>query len=154
MSFQKSLAMGQIGETLFYLAHEGKLEQLDGFKSDFVLLETGQGVELKTDYWDFNKTPNFFIERYSNMNEKSPGGPWQAQKNGSDLFCYFYVKNMTFYKFETTPLVNALEEIIKTLPATNVSNKTYVTQGYRVPRSLLSHLSEEYTLKVTMEKKK
>lgn len=149
----KSLAMGEIGESLFYQAHEGKLEKLDGFKSNFKLIETGQGVELKTDYWAMSKTPNFFFERYSDKAKQSPGGPWQAQKHGSDIFCYFYVKDLTFYRFETTPLVNALEEIIKTLPTTDIPNKTYITQGYRVPRSLLTDLGEQFKLKIGIQDK-
>lgn len=151
MSFQKSLSMGEIGESLFYQAHEGKLEKLSGFKSDFTLIETGQGVELKTDYWAMSKTPNFFFERYSDKDKQSPGGPWQSREHGSDLFCYFYVKDLTFFKFETVPLVTALEDIIKTIPPTDVPNKTYITQGYRVPRMLLKDLYLECKLKVSIK---
>jgi len=128
------------------------LEKLSGFKSDFTLIETGQGVELKTDYWAMSKTPNFFFERYSDKARQTPGGPWQSIENGSDLFCYFYVKDLTFFRFETVPLVEALEEIIKTISPTDIMNKTYITQGYRVPRALLKDISEEFKLKVEIKK--
>jgi hypothetical protein len=133
------------------MAHEGQIEKLDGFKSDFRCLETGQGIEIKTDYWAMSNTVNFFMEHYSDKNKQTPGGPYQALANGSNIFVYFYIKDMTFFKFETPKLVDALNDIIKTIPPTDVKNSTYVTQGYRVPRHLLKDIYTIHKLKVSVE---
>lgn len=151
MGFKESLKMGDIGQTLYYQAHEGKLEKTDGFKSDFILLETGEGIELKTDYWSMSETTNFFMERYSNMNKMSPGGPWQAKNSGSTIFVYFYVRDLTFYTFKTDNLIEALEKVIPTLKPTDIQNKTYVTRGYRVPRSMLEDIAIKNELKVKIK---
>ncbi len=151
MSFQSSLALGQIGETLYYQSHEGKLEKLDGFQSDFKMVETGTLVELKTDYYAMSKTPNFFIERYSNLEKQTPGGPYQAITHGSTMFVYFYVRDLTFYQFETSNLIEAFYRILPTLKPTEVRNSTYITQGYLVPRVMLKDIYQERKIKLHVE---
>jgi hypothetical protein len=151
VSFYKSKGQGDIGESLFFQAHEGRLEKIDGLKGDFVLKETGQKLELKTDLWVMDRTPNFFMERYSNKATQSPGGPWQSAAHGSDLFIYFYVKDLTFYQFETKKLVEALERIVPTLAPTDIPNTGYVTQGYRVPRTMLADIATIKRIKVKVE---
>ena len=148
MSFNASLARGQLGEMLYYQAHEGKLEKLDGFKSDFKMVETGELIELKTDFYTMSKTQNFFFERYSNLEKGSPGGPYQAQVNGSNLFVYFYVNDMTFYEFKTDDLVAALDKLIPTLKPSDVKNSTYVTRGYLIPRGIIKDIATERKIKL------
>lgn len=151
MSFKKSLDMGELGAILYHEAHDGKLEKLDGFKCDFREIATGKGIELKSDFWCMDKTPNMFFEKYSNLERGTPGGPWRSIEDGADLFVYFYVKDLTFYQFETKQLVEALEKIVPGLTPTNVPNPKYTTQGYRVPRSMLEGLAVPRRIKVKLE---
>lgn len=151
MSFQKSKDMGELGAILYYEAHEGRLEKLDGFKCDFREIATGKGIELKADFWAMDRTPNYFFERYSNLERGTPGGPWRSIEDGADLFVYLYVKDLTFYQFETKKLVEALDKIVPTLTPTDVPNAKYTTQGYRVPRAMLDHLTEPKHIKVKLE---
>lgn len=151
MSFKASLSRGQVGEILYMNAHNGKLEQLDGFKSDFKVIETGELVELKTDYYSMEKTPNFFFERFSDVDKKKPGGPHQAILNGSSLFVYFYVKDLVFFEFNTEKLIKVLDELIPSLRPTDVKNTSYVTRGYLVPRAKIIDIAVERKIKLYVE---
>lgn len=148
MSFTTSLRFGDAGEAIWYQAHPG-LERIDGLKGDFVDPE-GRKWELKTDLWSMEKTPNFFFERYSDAARKSPGGPYQALQHGCVYFCYFYIANMTYFKFHCAELVEALDLILPGLTPTEVQNKGYTTVGYRVPRDYVAHLAEPIKLKVSL----
>jgi hypothetical protein len=149
--FKASLNQGEIGECLFYQAHDGKLEKIDGLKGDFIWKETGQKLELKTDLWKMADTPNFFIERWSDKKAGKPGGPWQSLGHGCELFVYLYVKDLTYFTFNTEQLVGRLEEIIPKLAATPVANKTWTTEGYRVPRSALEDIATVGRIKVGLD---
>jgi hypothetical protein len=148
VSFTTSLRFGDAGEAIWYQAHPG-LSRIDGLKGDF-LDANGEKWELKTDLWSMEKTPNFFIERYSDMARKTPGGPYQALVHGCRYFCYFYIASLTYFKFDCAELVATLDEVLPKLTPTEVQNKGYTTMGYRVPRDLLTHLAKPVTLKVSI----
>lgn len=147
-AFKAQLRAGQIGEIIYQAAHRDDLLKLDGFQSDFIHKPTGQGLELKTDYYPLDKTPNFFFERYSNKEKGTPGGPWQAMGHGSDLFVYFYVSSLTYFTFDTKALVGKLEQLIPALEPWDVRNKTHTTVGYRVRRDELTELYQVTELEV------
>lgn len=134
--FDNSLREGQKGEELFHKAFPDRLEKLDGFKNDFIL-DGKYFIELKSDYYDINRTPNFFMERWGDKEKKSPGGPWQALLNGNHYYIYFFPKNGIYYSFTTKELVDRLEKIIYDLPLIDIPNKTWITQGYKINRELL-----------------
>ena len=152
MSFRASLNLGAVGEMLYHQAHCGTLNRTNGRAGDFVNRETGDIVELKTDYYPMDKTPNFFFERFSDGDKKSPGGPWQALGHGCKTFVYFFVANMTTFTFDTAQLVAHLDSIEHTLEPFKVGNSTWTTIGYRVPREVLAPLYETMTLTVTVSK--
>lgn len=146
--------MGDLGEILFFEAHCRDMVRLDGFKSDFQCKTSGDTVELKTDFYSFDETPNFFFERISNESKGSPGGPWQSLANGTDTFVYFFVKELTYFKFNVATLVTRLEEIIPTLKPVPIANKNFTTIGYRVPRTLVEDIAEKVSLSVKRKKAK
>lgn len=149
MSFNTSLKFGEIGEAIFHQAHELTIGKHPGRDGDFFELATGEKVELKTDYWSMDDTPNFFFERFSDYGKQSPGGPWQAIGHGCTHFVYFYLKNLTVFRFDTATLVAALEPLLPTLKPFPIRNKTYTTVGYRVPRELLKDIYIEEKLEVS-----
>jgi hypothetical protein len=149
-SFKGQLRTGQIGEVLFHLAHAGTLTRTDGRKADFLCALTGDGTELKTDSYDMEKTPFFFMERFSDAEKRSPGGPWQAASHGAKYFAYFFVTNLTFFRFETEKLVAKLDELLPSLTPVPISNKSWTTVGYKVPRAALEGLYERVALNVTI----
>lgn len=146
-TFKSQLKQGEVGEVLFASAHP-QLMKLDGFKSDFLDQSTGLKVELKTDFYDMNKSTNFFFERWGNSEAGKPGGPWQATEHGTDTLVYFFVRNLTYFKFQLRPLVERLEVLIQGIQPTKVPNSTYTTIGYKVPRAAVMDLAEMYELKV------
>ena len=154
MSFQSSKNLGQLGEMLFFQAHEGDMTKIDGLSGDFVWHETGEKVELKTDYWQMGKTPNYFFERYSDRDKKTPGGPWQALGHDCDLFVYFYVSDLTYFVFNTKELVKHLDKIIPRIEPTLITNQSWVTEGYRVPRAMLQDIATEHKLVVRKNRTK
>lgn len=137
-NFKTSLSKGKVGEA-FLLEKWPELTLLDGLNADFKLPD-GRTLELKTDYYNMDETANFFIERISNSNKQSPGGPWQAASKGIDLFAYLYIKNKMLFIFDTIKLVAFLES--QSFSLSDVKNKNYITRGIKVPRAQLNHLAE------------
>ena len=137
--FNNSLKEGQYGEELFAKKYEEKLERLDGLKNDFRVIKSGKTIELKGDYYDMNRTPNFFIERFSYRNEI--GGPWQALANNNDFFVYWFIKNKVEYIFKTKELVERLDKIVDNYELTSIQNIHHVTRGYKIPRTELEDIA-------------
>lgn len=146
--FSASLKVGQVGETLFFEANCDHLKREDGRARDFTDIKTGEGIELKSDCWSMQDTPNFFMERYSNVDKKTPGGPWQSLANGTRYFIYFYLSNLTYFTFEVFELCRFLEQNEDKWEAKEVENPKYKTLGYRVPRAAIEHLATISYLKV------
>lgn len=87
--FSNSLICGQAGEELFYQLNSDKLLFADGYKFDFTLKHSGKTVELKSDYYDSEKTENFFMERFSDFHRKTEGGVWQSGEEWGRLLRLF-----------------------------------------------------------------
>ena len=97
--FEDSLKKGDYGEKIFYDYFKDKLEKQDGIVHDFKIKNTDIYIELKSDYYDIDKTENFFIEKYSDKNRNKYGGPWQALLNNNKYYIYFFVKNKILFIF-------------------------------------------------------
>jgi hypothetical protein len=139
--FQRSLEKGKAGEELFMKLWPG-LERLDGRKSDFKVLATGELLELKSDSYDMNKTDNCFIELWSNDALKRPGGPMQAMAHGTHLWVYYFPKNGTCLVFRTNHLVDWLLKNSGKYKRTPIQNRGWYTVGIVVPRKDLEKLYE------------
>lgn len=142
--FRESLAVGSAGEALF-CKYRPEWERLDGRKHDFVNKLTGDTLELKTDTYDMKQTRNFFIERYGHLEKLKPGGPWQAQVNGSTFWSYLFVQNMTLFTWQTSQLVALLDSMKLPRPS-YIYNPGYVTLGYKIERGLLMPIGTESKL--------
>lgn len=136
--FEDSLKSGQYGENIFSQKHSNTIEKLDGLKNDFRILKSGETIELKSDYYDSDRTENFFFERYSY--DDIDGGPWQALKNKNDYFVYFFIKNDVEYIFDTQQLVDKLDEIVSNYKLIDVPNKNHITRGYKIPREVFKEI--------------
>lgn len=146
--FGKQNDIGQAGERLV-VNNYSDIGYYDEDHSTDLLHKDGRKIELKTDTYSMKRTPNFFMERYSNDTAYAPGGPWQALEKGSDIFIYMFVNNKKLFVFEDiTALIRELEELIKTynMQLVPIKNKGYNTLGYKIPRETLSHLFKEVTL--------
>lgn len=144
--FFESRAQGDIGELMFLEAHKGQLIKDNTRGRDFTLLFSDEGVELKSDFFSFEKTPNFFFERYSNTEFQTAGGPWRAKEEGTRWFVYLFVDSLTAFRFDVNDLVRVLDEIAPTLELRSVKNRSWTTLGYLVPRDLLAPIFKQYNL--------
>lgn len=132
--FNEQLKLGQAGEEFFVDCYSSlKPVFTDGRKSD-IIIQNKHKIELKTDYYEMSKTENFFIERYSDFNKKTSGGPWRTKTDRVKFFVYFYIKNKVFYWFDTKTLILEIEKNIDKYETRLIKNKSYNTFGYLVPR--------------------
>lgn len=141
--FREQLAVGDKGEAWFLANYPRRLEKLDGRKADFRVASSLERLELKTDSYSLEKTPNFFFERFSDRDKKTPGGPWRAKQDKVDIFCYLFIASGTWFEFRDIPaLVKHLDAWLKAekpKPKT-IPNRGWVTEGYAVPRNSVSGL--------------
>ena len=138
-NFQKDLQRGLAGQQAFAKLF-ANVRHTDGKRGDLTI--NGAKIELKVDFYDMEKTPNFFIERYSSKETFSPGGPWQAATHECDYFVYMFMMQMTGFVFEVPDIVKQLEAMEKQLKPVEVRNKSWTTLGFRVPRQALKPLFE------------
>jgi hypothetical protein len=138
--WKAQLNVGQRGEDLFAEMYP-KVTKTDGRVSDFVL--NGEGIELKTDTYSMDATPNFFMEYYGNVDKAAIGGPWRAAKDGVTWFVYMFIQQKKCFWFRSETLVKFLNEHIKTLKPKSVKNRGYEALGYAVSREACAHLQEE-----------
>lgn len=139
--FQAQLTVGSRGEELFLERYPSKLIVHPEHAYDFDCKVTGAKIELKTDTYNIDKTDNFFIERYSDVHKKSPGGVWQSYEKGVTVFCYYFVRNNIWFQFNDLPtLVSRLEELTKKKGMIYIKNKGWITGGYKIKREDLEDL--------------
>jgi hypothetical protein len=145
--FKSSLVAGQVGEALFQSLTGFK--KLSGYQSDFLDESTNETYELKTDSYTLEKTKNFFIELYSNVDKGTLGGPKQAASHGSKYWVYLYAASKVYYVFNTLELIAELdrlssEQVFKRI---NIPNRSWTTVGILVPRALLTPIAREVKYK-------
>jgi len=138
--FGDELRKGKRGENEFkkkysqnqFITFEHSCENGNITDTDFTI--NNHGVELKSDSYSLN-TGNYFIERYSDKDAKTDGGPWQAKAKNAKYFVYHYLGTEYYAWFElTTEFFEILEEMISELSPIKITNKTWVTLGYKVNR--------------------
>ena len=135
--FNEQLSVGGSGEELFLSLHPW-LTKADGIKFDF--LRDDKTVELKTDTYSMGKTKNFFMERYSDTDRGTPGGPWRAAKDNVTCFVYMFLPEKMCFWFKSKELIQFLDEYCKNKRLVEIPNKTWITTGYLVPRDAVKHL--------------
>jgi hypothetical protein len=132
--------IGKAGEKLFCSFYANlNPSTTDGIKHDLVV-ENGKTVEIKTDTYSMEATPNFFFERYGNDKTLKPGGPWRAVEDGIDYFVYFFLQDKTFFWLDPVKLTRFLDKYTQDLKPKTVQNKGYSSIGYCVPREVCEEL--------------
>lgn len=145
--FNKQLKIGAKGEEDFVLSYPTVITPFSGHAYDFDCVDTGAKIELKTDTYDMDKTVNFFIERYSDYNKKSPGGPWQSLDKGVSVFCYYFKKNGVWFQFNSLKkLVNRLNKITEGKGLVFIQNRGWTTAGYKIRREDIMDLCDVWEI--------
>ena len=140
--FNKQLAIGEKGENFFIKCYEFiNARKVDVHAFD-ILIYKDVKVELKTDTYSMDNSPNFFMEKYGDIEEKikSLGGPWRAKKDQIDFFVYLYIKDRMFFWFEPIPLCEYLNPRMKKFELRYIKNKDWTAIGFLVKRDEINHL--------------
>lgn len=141
-TWKEQLEKGTKAEKLFLDLCHLRLTKSDTRDYDFVTRD-GRRVELKTDFYGELRSENFFIERWSVVEQEKPGGPWQSKDKKVDLFIYLYADTGTYYVFnDLKTLCKTVEKL--SLPLVFVRNKGYNGGGFKVPREDIRHLCRRY----------
>jgi len=97
-------------------------------------------MEIKAD--NYKPTGNLFIERYSNLQDKIDGGPWQYSK--CKYYVYYFVNQDRIIIMNTLKLKNYVEKAIqeKSCRESTISRaktgRDWETFGYLVKEEVLS----------------
>lgn len=158
-NFKDQMRIGDIGESDFIKIYE-KLEPKKSEKNrkiDFTL-NNGKTVELKTDSYSMNKTPNFFMEKETILPDEQIllGGPWRSKDHSVDYFVYYYMQDKVFFWFDPTSLCKVIDRYIKknkikpiTIPNRTSKGETFRSYGYKIPRdSVVSVLLREHKVEI------
>ena len=146
-TWEQQLAYGLQAQQDFHDIYHRPLTAATTFAYDFKVVRTGEKLELKTDDWDHESTPNFFFERWSNWEKQTPGGPWQSRAKRVDCLVYYFARNGIYYEFrDIKKLCKVLDRIIRQekLGLVLIKNRGYRTGGYKIPRHLVEDLYEVY----------
>lgn len=153
-SFKSSARKGKAGENQFLDAFIDLVSLPQGIKGpDFKLANEEILVELKTDYYSM-ETGNFFMEVYSDMDKKTPGGPKQALKKGSNVFCYYYIQSGELFIFtDLKELCKRITKVKKKGRECKIRNKNYTTLGYAINREEFKDLYKQVNIDKLRSKK-
>ena len=135
-NFKTQMAVGDKGEKSFVESYPELAPVKSADRAVDFHLKDGKSVELKTDDYAMEATENFFMEI---MSHGKVGGPYRAKQDNVDYFVYYFIKNRTFFWFETLALCNALDKIFfaNKLKLKTIRNNGWEAQGYAVPRESL-----------------
>jgi hypothetical protein len=149
-NFADQLRIGDIGEADFVTVYKS-LKPVKPERSRIVdfILKNGKTVELKTDSYDMERTPNMFMEHETVTSKRTIlGGPWRSLDHKIDFFVYYYIKNKTFFWFKPKPLCETIENYIKENDVKSIAirNKNrddkgeFKSFGYKIPRACLEKI--------------
>ena len=142
--FNRSLKSGHEGEMLFSQLNPN-LKRTDGFEYDFITSDN-KTIELKSDYYSMNKTPNYFMEIFSVLEKDKLGGPFQSLQKGVDYYIYFFVKEKIWKIFDVKSLCERIKKVASQGRKVKVPNKGYTTFGLTLHRELFKDLEIEIIL--------
>lgn len=129
--FNKQLKLGDKGEQDF-LKYYKNATKCPIRAYDFDL--DGKKIELKSDFYTFEDTDNFFIERYSDYDKLKDGSLWQSKD--CDFFVYYFINEGVFFWFNVKEFLKFLDEYIKDKSYVIIKNKGWNALGYKIPREI------------------
>lgn len=113
------------------------------YQGDFYFVPTTalQYVELKCESRSSEQTPNLAVERYSNEQRQTIGGPWSTRAH---WYAHFYSDGL-LVMMNRSALTVWLTPRLRDYPPFSANNGRYVTSGVLVPRAdVLAALQNNY----------
>lgn len=145
--FKKQYAVGQQGAAVFEAHWPSRVLHHEDRRGPDYVDARGRIIELKCDTYSMTDTPHAFLERWGNLQRGTPGGPWAASEKGCTTFVYLYLPDRVWLVFEDLgALVKRLDLVTRQMKPVRIANKSWVTVGFKVPRSELTDLYREEQL--------
>lgn len=143
--FKAQLSKGNKGEHWIKNHYHSPVVKYKERDFDFIR-DDGARVEVKTDWYNLSSTEFFFMERWSDVDSKKPGGPWQSEGK-ADVFIYLFIRDGVYFEFEDIgALVQRLRKLTKGQKLIKVQNKGWCGGGYKVRIEDLKDLYTDYRL--------
>ena len=133
-SFRKQFKIGNKGESLFIKHYSDMNARKTGTRDFDIFIDDNTKVELKSDSRSTLDSPNLFIERYSDLDKKTPGGVHQSFGKGTKYFVYLFLKDRTFFWYETSKLKDYIDKNEDKFEKKTIFNFGYRSLGYLVKR--------------------
>ena len=144
--FKEQLAKGDRGEHFFIHHYHSPIIKYRYHTADFLDWE-GNLLELKSDFYSLKDTEFFFMEKYSDVDSRKLGGPWQAHKNGVDKFIYQFVRDGVYFEFsDMEALLERLRELTAGKRLIYIKNKGWRGAGFKIKITDLEDLYEDHRL--------
>lgn len=142
--FKTQLLLGKFSQRIFnYIYPHALIYVGDTIKEyDFIRVFDGAKIELKTEIRKISSTPNFFFEKYSSLENKKLGGPWQNSKIVDNFIIYFILDDI-YFEFNLKKLLKVLNKITDKYSDKDfilIKNKDYTSAGFIVKREYLLDL--------------
>jgi hypothetical protein len=139
-SFHKQLKKGGIGEKLFIECYHDLHPVKSPMKEVDIFINNNEKVELKSDFYSQEDTPNLFIELIGNTVNNKLGGPHLSLQNDIDWFVYLYINDRTFYWFNTKELCDFIDNNGHKYETKEIKNYGWSSLGLLVPREDIQNL--------------
>ena len=149
-NFNRDLAIGKKGELFFINTYKDTFKLSDTFKYDLFHVKKNLTVEVKSDQYKYD-TGNIYIEVYSDIETKKPGGLLRAYRDNVDKFYYLFINQMYWLEFnvkETYEYIQSFESTPLALPGSSHGpGGCWTTAGYPFPINKLEHLYKKHLFK-------
>lgn len=139
-SFGKQLKIGEIGEQSFIKYYHDLNPRKSSIREVDIFINDNEKVELKSDNYLEEDTPNMFIELVGNTVSGKLGGPHLSKQNDVNWFVYHYSKNKTFYWFKVDELCEFIDKNQNNFEVKEIKNVAWSSIGILIPREKVSHL--------------
>lgn len=138
--FQSQLKKGEKGEQYFIKCYSELHPRKSSAREVDIFINDNQKVELKTDSYDPDETPNFFIELIGSTKTGKLGGPHLSVENNVDFFVYHYSVDSSFYWFKPSDLVKYIDDFGHEFQKREIMNRGWSSLGLLIPRERVKHL--------------
>lgn len=138
--FNKQLKSGEKGEQFFIECYHDLNPRKSTIREVDIFINDNEKLELKSDSYNEEDTPNMFIELIGNTVNNKLGGPHLSLQNGVDWFVYHYTQNKTFYWFRVKDLCEFIDKYQSEFKVREIKNVAWSSIGLLIPRSRLEKI--------------
>jgi len=143
-SFKKQYDKGLKGEDYFCKCYHSLNPVKSSIREVDVFIDKNKKVEIKSDSYSEDDTPNIFIELIGNTKTGKLGGPFLSKSNSVDWFVYHYTKDKTFYWFDVNELCDFVDKNAHKYKQKEIRNVAWSSIGICIPREDLKNITKRF----------